>query len=316
MPIFKRVISSARVLYNARPRNREALAVLHQQKMGHLREAGFRQVILDGGRTALNLVDSIVVAPPSSSAVDLEEIHSAYPLFRYLPDTLAIETTRSFPSAPTPITLIDRKNGYTCYQLEVNDENNAKIEEARGTVATALSQLGYVGWDDVVNGANDLNAYWFVVEDREGNIVATSRMIHRRSNNTLPFEQALRPDDKTHYSLTGETENIVDINSFNYRRGDGKALYILFAALARHAWLMRCTRGFCILDQENQHIEKLYRRAGFRFSRQFPEKVHFPGFGKIIKGELQPTQWAIMEMGQRGLFFHNTLRMLKGFKIG
>ena len=302
---------SAVNLYRAVPRDRKTFMSLHRQKVGFIKEAGIRQVAREWLRTAINLIiagrasyskevkKTFISAPPW----DITDIYRSYPFFKYIPDTLAMEIARYFPPNYQPLTLVDKKYGYTCYQLPINEDNREKVEAARTLVAGSLLKYGYEGWSNEIDRRNDPHAFYFIVEDDQGEIVATSRMIHRITDNTIPLEQGLK-EDGTSYSLHEETRNVVDINSFYNKKGHTRALFPLFAAMGRHAWLTGAQRVYCMLDEDNEYITKLYLKARFKFSEQFSEKIYFQTFGRTSEREFQPTFWTIMEMRRFWIFFH------------
>jgi hypothetical protein len=200
-----------------------------------------------------------------------------------------------------PIHLKDTKHGYSCRQITAIPEELAKYERARELVAQAQIKYGYVGWSNEIDRTYDHHASFFIVEDHDGEIVATSRLVHRGESLVAP-EKGFKKDG-THHSFADEAVPIVDINSFYFKKGHRDCLMLLFSAIARYGAMAGIKRAFCMLDKENQFIEKLYLAAGFRFSSKFSEPISFPTYHKKIDrngGEdasnLQPACWTIMAM--------------------
>lgn len=304
-----RLKASAVNLYKAIPRDRKTLVALHKQKINVIKEAGVKHIFQEGFRTALNLLGAGKVSSPGETKSPprwgIEDIYRSYPFFKYIPDTLAIEIAKYLPPNWLPITLLDQENGYTCHQLPISEANREKVENARRLVARSLSTYGYEGWSDEIDRQNDLHAFYFIVEDSKGEIVAASRIIHRCPDNTIPLEQGLKKDG-SQYSLEGDKRNIIDVNSFYNKKGHTKALFVLFAALGRYAWLTGSQKAFCLLDENNKYITKLYQKAEFKFSKRFSQKIYYPTFGRrTTEGEFQPTFWTIMEMNQFGILIHS-----------
>ena len=192
------------------------------------------------------------------------------------------------------------KNGYVCFQLPIDKANKKKAELTRALVAGTLKKYGYKGWSNKIDRGNDANAFYFVVENKEGEIVAATRMIRRIPGSRLPLEQGVKADGSS-YSVEGLNERIADINSFYHKKGHGRALILLYAAMARYCVYTGVSKAFCMLDIENQKIKKLYFQAGFKYSERFDEKIYFPTFGRVGKKGLEPTGWTILEMNQTNI---------------
>ncbi len=203
--------------------------------------------------------------------------------------------------ASYPLRMLDVKNGYACTKHSVGRATE-KVEKARALVAGALRDYGYVGWSNEIDRQYDKASWVFVVE-KEGEISATCRMTMSNSHNRIPFENGIRPDG-TSYNLQGSGQKIADINSFYYAKGHSKALFLLFAVMARFGALVGVQKAFCMLDKENPRIKAIYLRAGFRFSETFNKPIYFPTFGKIVAGRFDPTRWAIMEMNVPYILLH------------
>ena len=298
-------------LYQAVPQDRATLKSLHLQKMTLLKNSGVSQFLQEGVRTAINLIYSTAIFPFTSPKglsfmgyKDMVQVHRSFPILKYLPDTLAAELANYLPPIYAPIKLVDKKNGYTCYQLTINEVNRDKVEQARALVAKSEVNFGYEGWSDEIDRGYDYHAFYFIVEDREGQIVATSRLVRRIAGGRAPLEDGLKADG-TQYSLEGDKLSIIDINSFYNKKGQVKALFPLFAAMGRYAWLTGAQKAFCMLDEKNKYIVNLYTRAKFRFSDRFSEKIYYPTFGKEEDGKFQPTFWKIMEMNQLYILLHS-----------
>ncbi|MFC1568238.1 polysaccharide biosynthesis protein [Candidatus Margulisiibacteriota bacterium] len=107
------VARSARNLYRAIPRDRQTLAQVHRQKVGRLKEAGIKQVMRDGAKTAVGLLSAArdlatLVLPqmrkpkPGSFAFfvhprDIHDIYTPFPSFKYLPDSWVMEFSKYLP---------------------------------------------------------------------------------------------------------------------------------------------------------------------------------------------------------------------------
>lgn len=258
-------------------------------------------------RTALNLFAG-VSSRKSKEVPRYAEVQQAYPLLPQNPGPISLKIASWLPIVITPIGLEDRKHSFFCRQIPITPENMDVVEAARRIVAGSLSKYGYEGWSNEIDRKNDRHASYFIVYDRKKNIVATSRMIHRREDNTLPLEQGIRPDG-THYSLEGIPEIMIDVNSFYFKRETVNipALFLLYATMARYATLSGVNRAFCMLDPNNSFIKKLYLKAGFRFSERFTEPIYFPTFGRTVDGKFEPTYWRIMEMGPYRIMFYASL---------
>jgi len=288
-------------LYQAVPRDRQTLKSLHQDKVGQLKQAGLKKVAQNLGRTMINLI----LSQPSKhgSPVDVVDLYRSYPFFRYMPDSLAREIGRYLSPPTLPLVLRDNKNQYTCYQLAVNEANHEKIEQAREQVITAMERYGYKGFDRGIDCGYDCEASIFVVENPQGEIVATARMVSRTKESSIPLEDGLRPDG-SHHSINGLWDNVLEINSFAYGRGMAKALPLLFSMLGKYAWLGGAARVFCLLDEENKKTSYLYTRAGFSPSAVFLDKISFSTFGRDRERGFEPTTWRIMEMFPGRIMLH------------
>lgn len=313
MTVFTKLRTSAVNLYRAIPRDRKTLAAIHRQKVREIRKAGISGLAYDFARNFISLVDFgryCLLSRTGSSAFspfswNLEDVHASYPLSKYVPDALAMEMARYIPPIRTPFTLADRKRGYTCYQLPIVPENREKVEQARALVATALQKYGYEGWSNDIDRFYDAHAFYFVAEDSNGRIVATSRLVNRVGGNTIPLEDGVRPDG-SHYSLDADLDKggIADVNSFYFASGHARALMPLFAVMARYGTLAGVRRSYCMLDIRNEKIRQIYLRAGYRFSKRFADPIYYPTFGGTDEGGFHPTKWTIMEMGKLRILVH------------
>ena len=203
-------------------------------------------------------------------------------------------------TARFPIVLKDVKRGYTCRQISVSDHRD-KYERARELVAQAQVKYGYVGWSNEIDRTYDPYATFFIVEDQAGEIVATTRLVHRRDS-LVALERGFKRDG-SQYSLAEENCLVADLNSFYFKKGHQDSLMLLFTTMSRYGILAGIKRAFCMLDKDNKFIERLYLGAGFRFSRRFQDPIAFPTYHKKIdreagpeKDNLQPAYWTIMEM--------------------
>jgi len=293
---LSQVRGSALRLYHAVPRDRQTLKSLHQDKVGLIKQAGLKKVFQSFGRTMVNLV----LSQPARGASSLDEadLYRSYPFFRYLPDSLAREIGRYLSPPTLPLALRDSKNQYTCYQLTMNEANQEKIEQARRMFASAIEKHNYVGWADDIDKSFDPYSSYYVVENREGIIIAAARVIQKTSDNFLPFETGFTRNNSQYKHKLPDGLNTMEITSFCYEKGHGKSMRSLFPALARHASLTGVERIFCLLDDENIKTKELYLKVGFKASSMYNEKIFFPTFGRLIDGRLSPTFWTIMEMGQ------------------
>jgi hypothetical protein len=303
---LRKIGGSLATLYRAVPRDFKSLAALHRQKAALVKEAGVHGLLYDLARNTISLIDftrHVIFSRGPKPAVfspytwNIEDVRTSYPLSKYLPDTLALEIAKYIPPMTIPLTLVDKKHSYTCYQVAITPENQGKTEKARQLVAEALTRYGYEGWSDEIDHSYDRTSFYFIVEDKAGEIVATTRLINRVPGMVVPLEVGDRPDG-AHYSLEHETKKIADINSFFYKRGEARALIPLFSALARYGALTGVDRAYCMLDINNEKIKQMYLRAGFRFSPRYTEPISFPTFGKTTPDGFVPTPWTIMAMGR------------------
>jgi hypothetical protein len=178
------------------------------------------------------------------------------------------------------------------------------IETARRFLIDAMVKYGYEGFSEDIDRTYDSKAAFFVVTDKDNNLIATARMVSRVEGENLPFEDGRRPDG-SNYSTTTDHFRWSEINSFAYKKGQAKALPVLFAALGRYAWLSGITRVACLLDKNNNKTASLYSRAGFCLSKRFTDEIYFPTFGRTKNGRFEPTNWAIMTMNLSYIFFHS-----------
>jgi len=293
---ISQIRQSSSSLFRAVPRDRQALLSLHKQKTALLREAGVKRIFYDSCRTAINLVMSINSrSTGSSETLEKLDAYLAYPFFKYMPDTLAQEICRYLPPLTLPLTLVDRKNGYICYQLPINDQTMAEIEGARSFVSASLGNYGYVGWSDEIDRSHDQFSTYFIVKNVKGDIVATARITHKTNNNKLPIELGQLVGG-SQYSFDEEKGEVIEINSFAYRKGSRRALLSLFPILGRYASLKGVNRIFCLLDESNERTSALYSAVGFKQLPQYGEKIHFPGYGCEVEGVLHPTCWTILAL--------------------
>ena len=195
-------------------------------------------------------------------------------------------------STIAPLILKDAETGYVCRQIPVLPENRDIIGRIKSFVKEAFEKAEYAGYSVEYDAQFDTHSDYFYVCDAYGKILATSRVTDKTGENPIPFEKALREGGESY--RVEEEGHIGDINSFVF--SSFKALPILYAAVARFAELQGIQKGFCLLDETQERIRKIYLGGGFKYSNKYSDKVYFPDFGKIVKGILQPTLWSIMEI--------------------
>ena len=232
-----------------------------------------RNIVGAGIRSVVNLVVNTYDKSPIST-MDNGRLAVSYPLVRYISEPLTTELSRGLPVSGLPFTLIDRKNGLVCRQIFPTRGNSEMIETARRFLIDAMVKYGYEGFSEDIDRTYDSKAAFFVVTDKDNNLIATARMVSRVEGENLPFEDGRRPDG-SNYSTTTDHFRWSEINSFAYKKGQAKALPVLFAALGRYAWLSGITRVACLLDKNNNKTASLYSRAGFCLSNDLPMKYIF-----------------------------------------
>ncbi len=190
------------------------------------------------------------------------------------------------------IILEDRKNGYVCRQVPVIPENRDVAGKIKTFVKEAFEKAGYSGYSIGYDDQFDSHSDYFYVSDANGKILATSRVTDKTGTDPIPFEKALK-EGGGRYKVE-EVGHVGDINSFVF--ASFKALPILYAAVARFAEVKGIQKGFCLLDEAQDRIKKIYLGGGFKYSKKYSEKVYFPDFGVLVNGILKPTLWSIMEI--------------------
>jgi hypothetical protein len=88
----------------------------------------------------------------------------------------------------------------------------------------------------------------------------------------------------------------VDINTYTYVPGHYEiAMPLLVAGLGQFSKKWGATEAYCLYDVANERIKRAYLSVGFVLADRFPEPVHFPTFGRLVDGRLEPTRWRVME---------------------
>jgi len=182
---------------------------------------------------------------------------------------------------------------YSSYIMPV-DESTLDIANAvRNCHIEHLANAGYQGYDVSIDEACHLSGWYFFV-CKGGVVVQTSRVNFRSESLRFPFECGLT-DAGEQYQYDSD-DLAADINTYSVdMRSLRRASPLLLNSLGDFLRLHRVKRLYCLVDQRNQVIRRIYLRAGFFESQDFAAPIHFESFTSSV--DALPTRWDIMEMG-------------------
>ena len=312
-----RLAASADKLGRAMPHSRNDLSDFIREKIDLAIQSRALELPYEAARTAASLLDSGKVVLTASEGwqyrpvESLADLHQAYPLLRFMPETLVREIGDYLPPAALSFKLFDQRNGYTCYQLPITPKNIDRIEQARSLVIKAMEKRGYKGFALDIDRKYDPNSSYFVVENLDSEIVAAGRMTFKSASRNMPVEDGLK-EDGARYDLQGQAGKISEINSFYCKRSDRRSLFVLYAAFGRFAYINNFNKVICLVDERNERLHWLYSKAGFKYSEQYSDRISFPTFGQIKFDQFRPTSWRVMEMNRYMVMLH-ALRSLQYF---
>lgn len=185
------------------------------------------------------------------------------------------------------------KGEYSSYIMPVEPTNLAIAQAVRSVHIRHLHNAGYRGYDEVIDDACHRSGVYFFV-CKGSRVVLTSR-INFRSTQVFPFEMGVT-DAREQYRYL-PTEHAADINTYSVDiRHIRRSSPLLLASLGRFLRAEQVTRLFCLVDQNNSVIRRIYDMAGFRDSPEFSQPIHFESF--VHSSDNQPTRWQILEMAE------------------
>ena len=185
------------------------------------------------------------------------------------------------------------KGEYSTYIMPVGIANLAIAQAVRSVHIRHLHNAGYRGYDELIDDAcHRSGVYFFVCKDSR--VVLTSR-INFRSTQVFPFEMGVTDNAEQYRYLPAE--HAADINTYSVDiRHIRRSSPLLLTSLGRFLRKEQVTRLFCLVDQNNSVIRRIYDMAGFRESPEFNQPIHFDSF--VHSSDHQPTRWQILEMAE------------------
>ena len=185
------------------------------------------------------------------------------------------------------------KGEYTAYIMPVKPANLAIAQAVRSVHIRHLHNAGYRGYDEVIDDTcHRSGIYFFVCKDSR--VVLLAR-VNFRSTQVFPFEMGVTDAGKQYSYLPAE--HAADINTYSVEmRHIRRSSPLLLACLGRFLRAEQVTRLFCLVDQNNSVTRRMYDMAGFRYSLEFNQPIHFESF--VNSADDQPTRWKILEMAE------------------
>jgi len=198
-----------------------------------------------------------------------------------------------FKKSPQKPTLLSTKDNIFVYSVDIY-QNYPVIKKLRAFIKHIYGKSGYVGFSDLCDLQYDYYSKWFYAENEKGEIQSTMRLVLKDKNNLLPIEMGI-VDTEPKYRYVIDTKNkVADINSFCFKRLN--TIELLNSTIASFCIENKINTLYCMCDVLSSSINKLYRRIGCLESKTLIYPIYFPGYGKVINGELTPTKWNIMEI--------------------
>ncbi|NKB64331.1 MAG: hypothetical protein GKR95_20185 [Gammaproteobacteria bacterium] len=195
------------------------------------------------------------------------------------------------------------QDGYRGYVMPVNGETNQLAVHIRELHKNRLSNAGYQGYDNRIDDEyHKVGHYYFVIKG--GTVVLTSRMNDRSQSRRFPFEMGVM-DDGCQY-VFNEGVPAVDINTYSLvPKHRKKGMPLLLASLGKYAHQMGAKKAFCLVDEANAVVQRIYHDAGFVYSRSYPKPIAFSTF--TMKENNKPVRWKIMEWGFSTIQYYQAL---------
>lgn len=196
----------------------------------------------------------------------------------------------------------DSSGGYSCFVI---DEHDPLRELVRSAFKLACERYGYVGWSDSIDRTYDRGSTFFLCADPSGQVVASLRATADDAARPLPVDHG-RLETSGGVPRMEPRRYTVEINSFAYVREHSACFPLLFSAMGRWSNLCGFRNSYCLLDPDNRKVARLYGVAGYKAGRD-AEVVQFPSFGRIVRGQLEPTRWTVLQMSQARMLTYGIL---------
>jgi hypothetical protein len=187
---------------------------------------------------------------------------------------------------------IDENNGYICYTVSIQDDLD-KIEELRNFVKGIYKNNQYEGFSDFVDIYFDLNSIYFFVENSEGVLLSTQRVVFKTINSLLPCEMAIiDKEPKRRYVI--EELDVAELTSFTFN--DFKSTNLLITSIIHYLEKNKIRKGYALLDKNSKSIYKVYKQVGWKNSKVYNDQVYFCSYGKKLNNSFFPTLWQLLEI--------------------
>lgn len=192
--------------------------------------------------------------------------------------------------------LVKKIGPFSSYRMPVDASNIAIADQVREMHIQHLYNAGYRGYDKAIDQAcHQSGVYLFVC--RDSRIVLTTR-VNYRSTQLFPFEMGLT-DTGEQYQYNSP-DLAADINTYSvdlrYIRRSSALMLASLGELLREQGVVRL---FCLADQNNLVIRRMYDMTGFHASKDYTQPIHFESFVNEVDG--LPTRWCILEMSEQDI---------------